>query len=759
MRERLFSCFRPLASSPMRHAASLGGLLVIALLHAPGALALGLGDITLRSALNQPFKADIELLDAAGLDESDVMASLATQEEFAKAGVERVFFLNDLRFTPDFRGARKVIHVTSSKVVTEPYLNFLIQVSRPNGQLMREFTVLLDPPGSAQAPVAAAAEAPPARTSANAAPARPPAAAAPAPSATQGKRYTIAQGDSLWTIGKSLQASGTPGSTEQLIRGIRALNPGSEPLQVGKSLLLPDSAVLSTDPVAKAAAVQSAAAPDGAPAANPNALNERLLELENQLALKDQQLAALATQLADAKTAPANPAPITSTPAAPAVPANAVVPTQPAPTQPTQAAPEAPASAVAPAQPQPTQATPTAPASTAVADNPAALSPVPQPMDDEGLPWWQILAVVVLLALLVALLLINRRNKRVVPAKVVAAEPQARGLVRPAQRAPVPEPVAPVVPAAAPVAAVQAPVPARRESPAATDALDGASIYIAYGRFNEALGILREGLAKQPHRTDLHVRMLEVLGQQGNAEGFAVEEAHLRKSGFDPLQLDEIRARYPQVGASGASPQRAEPGLAALAALAAASAAAASAPKPEAVEPAGQQEDPIGEFQLNLDDFTLDADLGLVSPFEAPAPTPVEATDSLEEDLIDEGFLETDLNTFPDVQEVADEGLFLSDLDADAGEGFLQVDPPAESLDDAFLDGFIDADDLPELDALTVDFDDLESQQMSAQLLEEAQTHIDSGNLTAASKLLHDLLRDGDDSCKHTARQLLASIE
>ncbi|WP_407315779.1 hypothetical protein [Pseudomonas sp. nanlin1] len=753
MRERSFSCFRSLAPSPRLHAAGLSGLLAIALLHAPGALALGLGDITLRSALNQPFKADIELLDTAGLDESDVMASLATQEEFAKAGVERVFFLNDLRFTPDFRGARKVIHVTSNKVVTEPYLNFLIQVSRPNGQLMREFTVLLDPPGSAQAPVAMAADAPPTRA-ANAAPARPPAAAAPAPNASQGKRYTIAQGDSLWTIGKSLQASGTPGSTEQLIRGIRALNPGSEPLQVGKSLLLPDSAVLNADP-----AVQAPAAPDAAPAATLNALNERLLELENQLAVKDQQMAALATQLAEAKTQSADPAPGTPSQVAPEASANAVVPAAPSPAQPAQVAPVAPATAVAPAQPQPTQVTPTAPPSPAVADSPAALSPVPQPMDDEGLPWWQILAVVALLALLVALLLINRRNKRAGPAKLVAVEPQARSLVKPAQRVPVPEPVAPAV-AAAPVAAVQAPVPARRESPAATDALDGASIYIAYGRFNEALGILREGLAKQPHRTDLHVRMLEVLGQQGNAEGFAVEEAHLRKSGFDPLQLDEIRARYPQIAASGAAPQRAEPGLAALAALAAASAAAASAPKPEAVEPAVQQEDPIGEFQLNLDDFNLDADLGLVSPFEAPAPAPVETPDSVEEGPVDEGFfLETDLNTFPDVEEVADEGLFLSDLDADEGEGFLQVDPPAENLDDAFLDGFIDADDLPELDALTVDFDDLESQQMSAQLLEEAQTHIDSGNLTAASKLLHDLLRDGDDSCKHTARQLLASIE
>jgi len=111
-------------------------------------MALGLGDITVHSALNQPLKADIALVDAAGLSASDLSVSLATADEFGRAGVERVFFLNDLKFIPILHGNRTLIRVTSTKPVNEPFLNFLVQLNQPNGHLLREYTVLIDPPGS-----------------------------------------------------------------------------------------------------------------------------------------------------------------------------------------------------------------------------------------------------------------------------------------------------------------------------------------------------------------------------------------------------------------------------------------------------------------------------------------------------------------------------------------------------------------------------------------------------------------------------------
>ncbi|MDN4544987.1 FimV family protein [Pseudomonas sp. C32] len=110
--------------------------------------ALGLGEITLHSALNQPLRAEIALVDASGLEEGDLSVRLATEDEFSRAGVDRAPFLHHLTFTPVLRGNRSLIQVTSSKPVNEPFLDFLVQLDQPNGRLVREYTVLIDPPGS-----------------------------------------------------------------------------------------------------------------------------------------------------------------------------------------------------------------------------------------------------------------------------------------------------------------------------------------------------------------------------------------------------------------------------------------------------------------------------------------------------------------------------------------------------------------------------------------------------------------------------------
>ncbi|HLD09311.1 MAG TPA: hypothetical protein VJB68_04635, partial [Methylophilaceae bacterium] len=70
--------------------------------------ALGLGDISLHSALNQPLEADIELLEVGDLTASDMKVRLATDDVFNRSGVDRIYFLNDLRFTPLLRGGKSV---------------------------------------------------------------------------------------------------------------------------------------------------------------------------------------------------------------------------------------------------------------------------------------------------------------------------------------------------------------------------------------------------------------------------------------------------------------------------------------------------------------------------------------------------------------------------------------------------------------------------------------------------------------------------
>lgn len=114
----------------------------------PGfAFALGVGEYTLKSYLNQPLDLEVELIQTKDLAPEEVIATIASQEEFARVGVERVFFLSDIRFEIEQRGdGRLVVVARSTKPVTEPFLNFLMEVQWPQGRMLREYTILLDPP-------------------------------------------------------------------------------------------------------------------------------------------------------------------------------------------------------------------------------------------------------------------------------------------------------------------------------------------------------------------------------------------------------------------------------------------------------------------------------------------------------------------------------------------------------------------------------------------------------------------------------------
>ena len=117
---------------------------------APGlAAALGVGEYELNSYLNEPLDMTVELHDLGGLSEDEILANLATQEAFDAAGVDRGYFLNDLKFEVDVSGNTGVVHIRSRQPVREPYLNFLVEFLWPTGRLMREYTVLLDPPSYA----------------------------------------------------------------------------------------------------------------------------------------------------------------------------------------------------------------------------------------------------------------------------------------------------------------------------------------------------------------------------------------------------------------------------------------------------------------------------------------------------------------------------------------------------------------------------------------------------------------------------------
>ncbi len=113
----------------------------------PLAYALGLGDIEVYSALNQPLAAEIELSSVRPGETDNMWVRLASEEAFLQAGVERHFYLTKIKFNlavkPD---GTQYINITTQGPVREPFLSFLIDVDWPRGRLVREYTVLLDPP-------------------------------------------------------------------------------------------------------------------------------------------------------------------------------------------------------------------------------------------------------------------------------------------------------------------------------------------------------------------------------------------------------------------------------------------------------------------------------------------------------------------------------------------------------------------------------------------------------------------------------------
>ena len=111
-----------------------------------GVRALGLGDIEMRSALNQPMNAEIRLTSVQPGEADGMIVKLATADAFQRAGIERTTALTDLRFSVDQSSGTPVIRISSSRPVVEPFLNFLLEVDWPAGRMVREYTVLLDPP-------------------------------------------------------------------------------------------------------------------------------------------------------------------------------------------------------------------------------------------------------------------------------------------------------------------------------------------------------------------------------------------------------------------------------------------------------------------------------------------------------------------------------------------------------------------------------------------------------------------------------------
>ncbi len=661
------------------------------------ASALGVGDITLHSALNQPLDADIELLDVGDLGADEIEVRLAGADVFAAAGVERLQFLNELRFSPVLQGrGGNRIHVSSSRPVQEPYLNFLVEVARPNGRIVREFTVLLDPLGYTPRMLPAARSGiEPQRQSSTPVPAPRSAAVVVDPALLEpGDEYLARPNDNLWAISGRLRGAGNA-DRAQLMEALYQLNPQAfvnadrHRLKAGARLRLPagyqpergapgavkeaavevlppaDAAVVENAPAALVEAQRQADAEAEALARQREELSQRMDDLQRQLQALQEQLQQRDHQVAELQQQLAR------------------------------------RQAVRPAAPPPAAAAP------------SVAQPVETPTDSQYWRWMIVLLLV--LALLGVLLLRRRREEAPVP----AVEPKRRvALNLPLRRAPrspaaAPAPAKVEEQARPPVAAPSSPPPspppapaaAPRAAMAAADKLDGADIYIAYGRYGQARDLLRQVLAEQPQRLSARMKLLLVLAELGDAAGFDALAEETLASGGNPEAIDELRGRYP-----------------------------ALLQMPATETPAATTKD---------DDWS---DLPLAEPPVLQQPDATLGADGfgdLNLDLdLDWGALENPLDN-PDLPRRAAAG---------------KAEPAEEPL--AFESNLHELPDVAEYEHLELDQPEpatVPPEEASASL-DRARACIDSGDLDQASRILRLVVAHGDPWQKAEARELLALI-
>ena len=243
--------------------------------------ALGLGRLNVQSALGEGLRAEIDITSLSPEEAASLQVRIAPPEAYRAAGVDYNAVLAGAQATLARRAdGRPYLRVSSDRAVQEPFIEVILELNSPSGRLVREFTLLFDPPGSRNAPpvqaaapvapvmaaapgpaqpaaaapaaparpapaprqtttapaspsaaaptpaVAAAPEAPPRRPAAAAAPR---AAAAPVPQAPAvaampgGKRYLVRPGDTLYRVAGRNPAAGI--SLDQMLVGLYRANP------------------------------------------------------------------------------------------------------------------------------------------------------------------------------------------------------------------------------------------------------------------------------------------------------------------------------------------------------------------------------------------------------------------------------------------------------------------------------------------------------------------------------------------------------
>ena len=232
-------------------------------LSASSAWALSLGRITVQSALGEPLRAEIDVLDINAEEASSLKAGVASPEAFAAAGLEYNAAMSSLKASLQRRAdGRPYIQLVSDKAITDPFVDMIVEASWSSGRILRDYTMLFDPPALkkpaataptlaqsttstpasasisapatpiavAPAPVATPAPAPraapaPAKPAVTATPSAPARMTAPAAQADSTKQVTVKPGDTAGKIAAAVKPDGV--SLDQMLVALLRSNPDS----------------------------------------------------------------------------------------------------------------------------------------------------------------------------------------------------------------------------------------------------------------------------------------------------------------------------------------------------------------------------------------------------------------------------------------------------------------------------------------------------------------------------------------------------
>jgi pilus assembly protein FimV len=129
----------------LRQTAGLCGFML--LLTSNFATGLGLGDITLLSTIQEPFHAEVELVDVGDLNADEILIGFGSLQQFEHSQLEFHAFFQDFTFELLLENTDTPrIKITSHTVIKEPFLGFILEARWPKGRMQREYTLLLDKP-------------------------------------------------------------------------------------------------------------------------------------------------------------------------------------------------------------------------------------------------------------------------------------------------------------------------------------------------------------------------------------------------------------------------------------------------------------------------------------------------------------------------------------------------------------------------------------------------------------------------------------